>query len=113
MDAAARRTGLLIALVGLLIVIDTVMTVIALPTIVADLGTTLPRGAWMTTGYVLGLIVVIPLAGFSPWLFVSSTCRALSAAPNVNVSMRPAWFWSPLVAPPSFWRARASANPAV
>lgn len=64
MDTRARSIGLVLAFGGLLVVIDTVATVIALPAIVADLDTTLPRGAWMTTGYILALIAVIPLTGW-------------------------------------------------
>lgn len=54
----------MLAFVGALIAMDTTVTVIALPAIIADLGTTLPRGTWVTTGYVLGLITAIPLAGW-------------------------------------------------
>lgn len=61
-DAAARRVGLVLALVGTLIAVDTTVALVALPTIATDLGTTLPRGIWITTAYVLGLVVVIPLA---------------------------------------------------
>lgn len=48
MDAPARRIGLVLAFVGTLIAMDTTVTVIALPAIVTDLDTTLPRGAWVT-----------------------------------------------------------------
>ncbi|MGO1948778.1 MAG: DHA2 family efflux MFS transporter permease subunit [Mycobacteriaceae bacterium] len=64
MDSRTRTVGLVLALAGLLIVVDTTVTVAALPAIVADLDTTLPRGSWMTTGYILGLIAVIPLSGW-------------------------------------------------
>lgn len=63
-ELRARNIGLVLALGGLMVVIDTVMTAVALPAIVTDLDTTVPRGAWMTTGYILGLIVVIPLSGW-------------------------------------------------
>lgn len=64
MDTRARSIGLVLAFGGLLVIIDTTVTIVALPAIVTDLGTTLPRGAWMTTGYILGLIAVIPLTGW-------------------------------------------------
>ncbi|MGN9844601.1 DHA2 family efflux MFS transporter permease subunit [Nonomuraea sp. H19] len=64
MDTRARSTGLVLAFAGLLVIIDTTVTIVALPAIVTDLETTLPRGAWMTTGYILGLIAVIPLTGW-------------------------------------------------
>lgn len=64
MDTRARRIGLVLAFAGLLVIIDTTVTIVALPAIVTDFDTTLPRGAWITTGYILGLIVVIPLTGW-------------------------------------------------
>lgn len=64
MDSSVRRVGLVLASAGLLVVIDTTVTVVALPAIVADLDTSLPVGSWTTTGYVLGLIAVIPLSGW-------------------------------------------------
>ncbi|MGP3916577.1 DHA2 family efflux MFS transporter permease subunit [Nonomuraea sp. 10N515B] len=64
MDTRARSIGLVLAFAGLLVIIDTTVTIVALPAIVTDLDTTLPRGAWMTTGYILGLIAVIPLTGW-------------------------------------------------
>lgn len=64
MDTRARSIGLVLAFAGLLVIIDTTVTIVALPAIVTDLDTSLPRGAWMTTGYILGLITVIPLTGW-------------------------------------------------
>ncbi|MFC7456709.1 MFS transporter [Brachybacterium sp. GCM10030267] len=64
MDARARSIGLVLAFASLLIVVDTTVTIVALPAIVTDLDTTLPTGAWTTTGYILGLIAVIPLTGW-------------------------------------------------
>ncbi|MCM0619037.1 DHA2 family efflux MFS transporter permease subunit [Nocardioides bruguierae] len=62
---AARRAALVLALGGLLAVLDTTVTVVALPRVVADLGTTLPVGQWITTGYLLGIVAVIPVAGWA------------------------------------------------
>ncbi|GAB3431052.1 DHA2 family efflux MFS transporter permease subunit [Actinophytocola sediminis] len=69
MDATARRTGLVLAFGGLLVIVDTIATIVALPAIVTDLDTTLPRGAWTTTAYVLGVITVIPLTSWLPGRF--------------------------------------------
>lgn len=64
MTPSARRVGLLLALGGLLVVLDTVVAVVALPRIVADLDTTLAVAQWVTTGYLLGIVAVIPAAGW-------------------------------------------------
>lgn len=64
LDPTARRIGLLLALGGLVVIVDGTSTIVALPSIVADLDTTLPFGAWVTTGYLLGVIASIPIAGW-------------------------------------------------
>ncbi|WP_430785930.1 DHA2 family efflux MFS transporter permease subunit [Actinoplanes sp. G11-F43] len=58
-----RVLGLTLALGGLLVVVDTTVTAVAVPAIVTGLGTTLPAAQWVTIGYLLGLVAVIPLAG--------------------------------------------------
>jgi EmrB/QacA subfamily drug resistance transporter len=63
MRSRGRTVGLVLALGGLLVVLDTTVTVVAVPAIVADLGTTLPVISWATTGYLLGVVAVIPTAG--------------------------------------------------
>ena len=65
MDTQARRIGLVLALGGLLIVVDTTVTVVALPAIVADLDSTLPTMQWVTTGYLLGVVTTTPVAGWA------------------------------------------------
>ena len=65
MDTQARRIGLVLALGGLLIVVDTTVTVVALPAIVADLDSTLPTMQWVTTGYLLGVVAAMPVAGWA------------------------------------------------
>ncbi|GAA1609967.1 DHA2 family efflux MFS transporter permease subunit [Actinoplanes couchii] len=60
-----RVLGLTIALGGLLVVVDTTVTAVALPAIVAGLHTSLPAAQWVTIGYLLGLVSVIPLAGWA------------------------------------------------
>ncbi|MEU4428822.1 MFS transporter, partial [Actinoplanes sp. NPDC024001] len=62
---SVRRIGLTLALGGLMVVVDTTVTVVALPAIVAGLHTTLPAVQWVTTGYLLGIVAVIPLAGWA------------------------------------------------
>ncbi|WP_328469868.1 MFS transporter [Actinoplanes sp. NBC_00393] len=61
---SVRRIGLTLALGGLMVVVDTTVTVVALPAIVAGLDSTLPAVQWVTTGYLLGIVAVIPLAGW-------------------------------------------------
>ncbi|WP_203794828.1 DHA2 family efflux MFS transporter permease subunit, partial [Actinoplanes derwentensis] len=60
-----RVLGLTLALGGLLVVVDTTVTAVALPAIVAGLHTSLPAAQWVTIGYLLGLVSVIPLAGWA------------------------------------------------
>ncbi|MBG0561171.1 MFS transporter [Actinoplanes aureus] len=66
---SVRRIGLTLALGGLMVVVDTTVTVVALPEIVAGLNTTLPAVQWVTTGYLLGIVAVIPLAGWTSTRF--------------------------------------------
>lgn len=63
MRSRGRSVGLVLALGGLLVVLDTTVTVVAVPAIVADLGSTLPVVSWATTGYLLGVVAVVPTAG--------------------------------------------------
>lgn len=65
MTPRARVIGLALALGGLMVTIDTTVTLVAVPAIVADLDSTLPAVQWVTTGYLLGVIAVIPLAGWA------------------------------------------------
>ncbi|GAA4602331.1 EmrB/QacA subfamily drug resistance transporter [Actinoplanes octamycinicus] len=65
MPADARRIGLTLALGTLLVVIDTTVTVVAVPAMVTGLDTTLPAVGWVTTAYLLGIVAVIPLATWS------------------------------------------------
>jgi EmrB/QacA subfamily drug resistance transporter len=60
-----RRIGLTLALGGLLVVVDTTVTVVAVPAMVAGLGSTLAAVQWVTTGYLLGIVAVIPVAGWA------------------------------------------------
>ncbi|WP_436520213.1 DHA2 family efflux MFS transporter permease subunit [Actinoplanes sp. HUAS TT8] len=60
-----RRLGLTLALGGLLVVVDTTVTVVAIPALVTGLHTTLTAVQWVTTAYLLGIVAVIPLAGWS------------------------------------------------
>ncbi|MFD1365901.1 MFS transporter [Actinoplanes sichuanensis] len=58
-----RSIGLSLALGGLMVVIDTTVTTVAVPAIVSGLDASLPAAQWATAGYLLGLVAVIPLAG--------------------------------------------------
>nr|WP_269151236.1 DHA2 family efflux MFS transporter permease subunit [Spelaeicoccus albus] len=53
------------ALGGLLVVLDTTVTIVAIPRIVAEFQTTLPTAQWITTGYLLAIVAVIPTAGWA------------------------------------------------
>ncbi len=60
-----RKIGLTLALGGLLVVVDTTVTVVAVPAMVAGLDSTLAAIQWVTTGYLLGIVAVIPVAGWA------------------------------------------------
>lgn len=45
---------------GLMVVLDTTVTAVAMPTLVADLNSSLPVVQWVTTGYLLALVAVLP-----------------------------------------------------
>ncbi|MEU5551078.1 DHA2 family efflux MFS transporter permease subunit [Micromonospora sp. NPDC047793] len=65
MDRRARVIGLVLALGGLMVTVDTTVTLVAVPAIVADLDSTLPAVQWVTSGYLLGVVAVTPLAGWA------------------------------------------------
>lgn len=65
MGPRARLIGLVLALGGLMVTIDTTVTLVAVPAIVADLDSTLPAVQWVTSGYLLGVVAVIPVAGWA------------------------------------------------
>jgi len=50
-----RRTATVLVPGGLMIVLDTTITIVAIPRIVEDLHSTLPTVQWITTGQVLAL----------------------------------------------------------
>ncbi|MBL7258973.1 MFS transporter [Paractinoplanes lichenicola] len=60
-----KRLGFVLALGGLLVVVDTTVTVVAVPAMVSGLGTTLAAIQWVTTAYLLGIVAVIPVAGWA------------------------------------------------
>lgn len=64
LDHRVRAIGLALALGGLMVVIDTTVTTVAVPAIVSGLDASLPAAQWATAGYLLGLVAVIPLAGW-------------------------------------------------
>lgn len=59
---ADRRLGLTLAGGGLLVTIDTTVTVVVLPAVMADLHTTLATAQWITIGYLVAVVAVTPLA---------------------------------------------------
>ncbi|GIF38224.1 MFS transporter [Actinoplanes xinjiangensis] len=64
LDRRVRAIGLALALGGLMVVIDMTVTAVAVPAIVSGLDASLPAAQWATAGYLLGLVAVIPLAGW-------------------------------------------------
>jgi EmrB/QacA subfamily drug resistance transporter len=54
-----------LALGGLMVTVDTTVTLVAVPAIVADLDSTLPAVQWVTSGYLLGVVAVTPVAGWA------------------------------------------------
>ena len=64
-SSGVRRIGLTLALGGLLVVVDTTVTVVALPAVVTGLDASLAAAQWVTTGYLLGIVAVIPLSGWA------------------------------------------------
>ncbi|GAA4944889.1 MDR family MFS transporter [Actinoplanes utahensis] len=65
LDRRTRAIGLSLALGGLMVVVDTTVTAVAVPAIVAGLDVPLPAAQWATIAYLLGLVSVIPLAARS------------------------------------------------
>lgn len=61
-DRGTRRLGLYFALGGLMVVLDTTVTIVAIPGLIGDFNSTLATVQWVTTGYVLGLVAVMPLS---------------------------------------------------
>lgn len=94
MEAAARRTGLVLALGGLLIVVDTTVTIVALPAIVDDLGSTLSTVQWVTTGYVLGIVAVVPVAGWAAARFGDRRVYLVALVTFTLASVLAAAAWS-------------------
>jgi EmrB/QacA subfamily drug resistance transporter len=62
LEPRVRAIGLALAVGGLMVVIDTTVTTVAVPAIVSGLDATLAGAQWATAGYLLGLVAVIPLA---------------------------------------------------
>lgn len=65
MDAHARRVGLVLALGGLMTVVDTTVIPVALPQMTTALHASLPTLGWATSGYLLAVVTVIPFAAWS------------------------------------------------
>lgn len=76
-DAATRRLGLYFALGGLMVVLDTTLTIVAMPGLIGDFDSTLATIRWATTGYVLGLVAAMPLS-----VWATETFRIPSDVPH-------------------------------
>jgi EmrB/QacA subfamily drug resistance transporter len=64
MPSDARRIGLYLALGGLMVVLDTTVAVVAVPALIAEFDAGLATVQWVTTGYALALVGVMPTAAF-------------------------------------------------
>lgn len=62
-----RTLATVLVLGGLLVVLDTTVTIVAIPELVEELDSTLPVVQWVTGGYVLALVAVLPAAA---WLML-------------------------------------------
>lgn len=60
-----RRLASVLVLGGLMVVLDTTITIVAIPRILEDLHSTLPTVQWITNGYVLALVAVLPTAAWT------------------------------------------------
>ena len=60
-----RGLATVLVLGGLMVVLDTTITIVAIPRIVRDLGSTLPTVQWITSGYVLALVAILPTAAWA------------------------------------------------
>src|SRR5690242_14775525 len=58
-----------VVLAALMQVIDSSIVNVALPDMMGNLGASLDEIAWVTTGYILASVIVIPLTGFLGDLF--------------------------------------------
>ena len=65
LSASSRRVASVLALGGLLVILDTTVTVIAIPRLIHVFDTDLLTVQWVTNAYVLALVAVIPV---SAWL---------------------------------------------
>jgi MFS family permease len=64
MTSDARRIGLYLALGGLMVVLDTTVAVVAVPALIAEFDAGLATVQWVTTGYALALVGIMPTAAF-------------------------------------------------
>jgi EmrB/QacA subfamily drug resistance transporter len=65
MDVMARRLGLYLVLGGVMAVLDTTVTVVAVPRLVGEFGVGLEVVQWVTAGYALALVAVMPEAAWA------------------------------------------------
>ena len=91
-----------VVLASLLQVIDSSIVNVALPDMMGNLGASLDEIAWVSTGYILANVIVIPLTGWlggmfgrkryfvgSILLFTASSFFCTSAASSVRISAGP------------------------
>lgn len=71
MDADARRLGAYLALGGLMVVLDTTVLIVALPRLIEAFDSDLPTVQWVTTGFALALVAVMPTAAWAMGRFGS------------------------------------------
>lgn len=64
MDRYASRVALLLALGGLMVVLDTTVTFVAVPQLIEQFHSSLAAVQWVTSAYTLALVTVIPTAAW-------------------------------------------------
>lgn len=82
--SASRALLVPLALGGLLVVLDTTVTVVALPVLTHELDADLPIVQWVTTGYLLGIVAVLPTVA---WLIGRLTARTVFIAAVVGFTV--------------------------
>ncbi len=93
LDTSDRKVGLVLAFGGLLVVVDTTVTLVAIPAMVAALDSSLSALQWVTTGYVLGLVAVTPLAAWTATRFGDRRVYLAAVATFVVLSVLAGSAW--------------------
>ncbi len=90
------RRGFLVPLVlaGTVVVLDTSVMVIAIPVLIDDFHSSLPVLQWVTTGYLLGLVAVLPTAAWLMARLGPRTVFIVALGAFIVLSGAAAFSWS-------------------